>query len=109
MQTLTQPLTHIALKTLTASERHARVLLAAWNSGNLARLREAIADNGTGPRISAAEQEKFELLEEISAAIGRWIDGRNGQDALHASLDILKHLARATEAPQFEIRVSVLN
>ena len=84
-------------KPLTASERSARALLAAWNSGELARL-EAVLE-GTGPlaaHLSSSELERIELVREIADAIRLWIQGtqRNPPTDLNASLKLLRHLAR---------------
>ena len=116
-------------RTLTTSERCARLLLAAWNTGDLAglesALRRASAADRTG--LSSSEEERMELVREIAGGIQMWLRGvrweRPADLATH--LDLLRHLARcegavqqttterkqsaAREVPRLEMLVSGLN
>ena len=85
--------------TLTSSERRARTLLAAWNSGELARLEDAL-DRTAGDigedTLPACEQERFDLLQQITLTIRAWLSAATAaKDAdLKAALGLLRHLAR---------------
>ena len=82
--------------TPTDSERSARTLLAAWNSGDPARL-EASLDRMPVPRKggSSSEQERIEMVQEIAGSIRVWLAGAgwNSRTDLEASLRLLRHLA----------------
>jgi hypothetical protein len=107
---------------LTTSERSARALLAAWNSGELARLEEAL-DGTAGLRAvqaHASESERIELVREIAGSIRVWIEGirQKSPTDLNASLKLLRHLARcekirvenaARAVPQSETHVYAQN
>ena len=79
------------------------MLLAAWNSGDLRRLRETLTHAGIGvepgswPLAGEDERERMELLATIADAMRNWL--RRGGDApaedLHASVKLLRHLAGA--------------
>jgi hypothetical protein len=85
----------------TASERSARMLLAAWNSGDLHRLRETLAHAGVSPEPGSwplteeDERERMEILTTIADAMRNWL--RRGGDApaedLQVSVKLLRHLA----------------
>jgi hypothetical protein len=94
-------------RTLTASERCARSLLSAWNTGDLAGLEAALRQaNAAGQTtLSSGEEERMELVREIAGCIQMWLRGvRWTQPAdLGTHLDLLRHLARnegATEEPR---------
>jgi hypothetical protein len=89
------------MKSAPASERSARMLLAAWNSGDLRRLQETLmqgwnfgAPDGW-PLTGEAERERLEMLATIADAMRNWL--RRGGDApaedLQASVKLLRHLA----------------
>jgi hypothetical protein len=88
-------------KPLTVSERSARALLAAWNTGELARLEAAL----DGPaalqdaRLPASERERIELVREVANCIRAWLQGagQKAQTDLQASLKLLRHLARCED------------
>jgi hypothetical protein len=80
------------------AQRRARALLAAWNSGNLARLEAALEDNwgdkGNGPdlHLPAIERERLELIGEVVQSIRGWIARARTQTELQAALLLLRHL-----------------
>ena len=83
------------------SEQHARMLLSAWNSGDLGCLRQTLAEEWTSaapaawPPAGEAECERMEMLLTIADAIRNWL--RRGGDApaedLQVSMQLLRHLA----------------
>jgi len=86
-------------KCLTVSERRARLLLSAWNSGNLARLESALASLSSAgdTRLTSGELERIEMVNEVSSTIQGWIDRCRDQHELETSLRLLRHLASAVE------------
>jgi hypothetical protein len=88
-------------KSAPISEQRARVLLSAWNSGDLQRLRETLtgdwisADPADWPRSKQDERERMEMLLTIADAMRDWL--RRGGDAppedLQVSMKLLRHLA----------------
>jgi len=101
----------IKMKSAAASEHRARLLLSAWNSGDLRRLRETLTQSWNSLEPSARpltgedEFERMEMLATIAEAMRNWL--RRGGDApmedLQVSVKLLQHLAR-TEAPWRENR-----
>ncbi len=93
----------IMMKTKSAalSEHRARLLLAAWNSGDLRRLRETLTQGGISaepdnwPLTGEDERERMEILATIADAMRNWL--RRGGDAptedLQVSVKLLRHLA----------------
>lgn len=85
-------------KPLTVSERFARALLAAWNSGELMRLEAALDATARGYNASlpACEKERIEVVREIASTIRLWLQGagQKAQADLNAALRVLRHLAR---------------
>jgi len=89
------------MKTAPASEQHARILLSAWNSGDLRRLREILTQEwvSAGPAgwgfFGEDERERMEMLVTIADSIHNWL--RRGDDApeedLQVSMRLLRHLA----------------
>jgi hypothetical protein len=88
------------MKSVPASQRYARILLSAWNTGDLPRLRETLMEGRISapegwPLCGAQEQERMEMLATIADALRNWL--RRGGDApaedLHVSLRLLRHLA----------------
>jgi hypothetical protein len=92
---------------LTRSERDARKLLAAWNSGDLARLEAALSTIPESEASSAGEEERFELLREVARNIRGWVDeaSEDRQSELKMSLGLLRHLARATRIQEASIEI----
>ncbi|MGD1090851.1 MAG: hypothetical protein ABSB35_02535 [Bryobacteraceae bacterium] len=86
---------------LTVSERYARKLLAAWNSGELRQLQSALdwPDGAQAARLPSAERERIEMVQEIAGSIRLWLRGLNtrSQADLQASLRLLRHLARSED------------
>jgi len=88
-------------KSAPASEQRARILLSAWNSGDLRRLRDTltqdwVCDQAAGGLLSGEdERERMEMLVTIADAIRNWL--RRGGDApaedLQVSMQLLRHLA----------------
>jgi|HubBroStandDraft_6_1064221.scaffolds.fasta_scaffold1625596_1 hypothetical protein len=87
--------------TSTVSERYARKLLAAWNSGELRQLQSALdgPDAAQAARLPSAELERIEMVQEIASSIRLWLRGLNtaSQADLQASLRLLRHLARTED------------
>ena len=89
------------MKSAPASEQRARILLSAWNSGDLRRLRETLtqgwisAEPAGWPLTGEAERERMEMLATIADAMRNWL--RRGGDApaedLQVSVKLLRHLA----------------
>jgi hypothetical protein len=120
-------------KSLTNSERCARSLLAAWNTGDLVALESAVRESAGigGGECSAGEEERMEIVHEIASNIQMWLRGvRSTKPAdLNTNLELLRHLARnegageeaasgdevfagrvaAREVPRLEMLVSVLH
>ena len=77
------------------------MLLAAWNSGDLRRLRETLTQGGISagpcgwPLMEEDECERMEILATIADAMRNWL--RRGGDApaedLQVSVKLLRHLA----------------
>jgi len=88
-------------KSTPASEQCARLLLSAWNSGDLPRLREALtvgwmsAEPAGWPLTGEDEHERMEMLATIAATMRNWL--RCGAEApaedLRVSVQLLHHLA----------------
>jgi len=84
-----------------ASEQRARVLLSAWNSGDLRRLREILTQGwifiepAGWPSTGEDERERMEMLATIADAMRDWL--RRGGDApaedLQVTVRLLRHLA----------------
>ena len=95
------------MNTLSISGHCARLLLAAWNTADLSRLRSALdlAEGVQPSRLPYSEQERLELLHEIAAMIRQWMQRQRTGEDLKASLDLLRHLARGPmEATPFHIK-----
>ena len=80
------------------SEQRARVLLSVWNSGDLRRLRETLAEERVfqdGLSGGESERERIEMLETIADTMRNWL--RRGGEApveeLQVSVRLLRHLA----------------
>jgi hypothetical protein len=86
---------------LTASERCARSLLAAWNRGDLATLQTRLEmAPPADPGAPSSEIERIELVQEIAATIRLWLQGirRKSTTDVEASVRLLRHLARCEDA-----------
>ncbi len=94
-------LTRLKTKSAPLSEQHARMLLSAWNAGDLRLLREtlskdwALMDMANHHVSGEAERERMEMLATIAEAMRNWL--RRGGDApaedLQVSMQLLRHLA----------------
>jgi hypothetical protein len=83
-------------KTLTISERCARSLLGAWNTGDLAGLETALRHAAAAETdLSSCEKERMEMVQEIAGNIRMWLRGIrwNKKVELNAHLELLRHLA----------------
>jgi hypothetical protein len=94
-------------KSAPVSEQHARILLSAWNSGDLCRLRETLTHVWDSPAPAGwplsgkEEQERMEVLATIADTFRNWLR-RGGQapaEDLQVSVQLLRHLA-GCESPQ---------
>jgi hypothetical protein len=85
---------------LAGSDRVARSLLAAWNSGDVPCLRNelsqiAVTDYSS---LSALEHERIEIVQEIAQTIRAWLSGARKKHAdLNVALALLRHLATADD------------
>jgi hypothetical protein len=85
---------------LAGSERFAKSLLAAWNSGDIPRLRNelgqiAVTDYSS---LSAFEHERIEIVQEVAQTIRVWLSGARKKHAdLNIALALLRHLAMAED------------
>jgi hypothetical protein len=89
------------MKSAPASEQRARILLSAWNSGDLRLLQETLMQGWVfgspdgWPLTGEAERERLEMLATIADAMRNWL--RRGGDApaedLTVSVRLLRHLA----------------
>lgn len=97
----------IKMKSPRVSEQHARILLSAWNSGDLRRLRETLTQvwNSTEPAgwplAGGEEHERLEVLATIADTFKSWLrrGGDGPADDLQVSVQLLRHLA-GHESPQ---------
>jgi|HubBroStandDraft_6_1064221.scaffolds.fasta_scaffold49261_2 hypothetical protein len=82
-------------ESLTVSERFARSLLAAWNSGDLPRLRQELKQVASADHsgMSAFEHEKFEIVQGVAQTMRVWLGGAKRKHAdLNIALTLLRHL-----------------
>ena len=84
---------------LTGAQRRARFLLAAWNSGELSRVRKALEQYREGDS-PASGQEREELVDAAAETIRAWLNQpRTCPEAdLQAGLHLLGHLASGNPA-----------
>jgi hypothetical protein len=88
-------------KSEPVSEQQARILLSAWNSGDLRRLGETLTEVGdstepTGwPLIGREEYERMEVLATIADTFRNWLrcGGEAPAEDLQVSVQLLRHLA----------------
>ena len=90
------------MKSSPVSEHRARLLLSAWNSGDLRRLQETLTEGwiSTGPLagpLTGDERDRMEMLATIADTMRNWL--RRGGDApaedLQVTVQLLRHLAGA--------------
>ena len=91
------------MKSAAVSEHRARLLLSAWNSGDLRRLQDTLTHNWIAvepsgwPLTGEDERERMEILATIADAMRNWL--RRGGDApeedLEVSVKLLRHQAGA--------------
>jgi hypothetical protein len=87
------------MKSAAVSEHHARLLLSAWNSGDLRRLQDTLTHSSISVEPTGFtgedERERLEMLATIADAMRNWL--RRGGDAptedLQVSVKLLRHLA----------------
>ena len=94
-------LTLLKPKPTPPSERHARMLLSVWNTGDLRLLRETLSQDWTMTKVATPlasgedERERMEMLTTIADAMRNWL--RRGGEApaedLQVSMQLLRHLA----------------
>ena len=98
----------IKTKSAPVSEQHARILLSAWNSGDIRRLRETLTEEvwdstepAGWPLSGKEEHERMEVLATIADTFRNWL--RRGGEApaedLQVSVQLLRHLA-GCESPR---------
>ena len=88
-------------KSTPASEQCARLLLSAWNSGDLHRLRDALtvgwmsAEPAGWPLTGEDEHERMEMLATIADTMRNWLrcGGEAPVEDLRVSVQLLQHLA----------------
>jgi hypothetical protein len=95
--------TRMMIKTKSApvSEQHARILLSAWNSGDLRRLRETLTQGWESsepagwPLSGREEHERMEVLATIADTFRNWLwcGGQAPAEDLQVSVQLLRHLA----------------
>jgi hypothetical protein len=96
------------------SRRSAKLLLAAWNSGDCRRMRTAIDQAHALEPTSPGEAERMEMIHGAGRAIGQWMEAGKLSADLDASLEVLRHLAGSGPAvglsvvPRLERRASSL-
>lgn len=99
-------------KSAAVSEQRARVLLSAWNSGDLSRLQETLMQGWIlgspdgWPLTGEAERERMEMLATIADAMRNWLrrGGEAPEEELRVSVKLLRHLA-GTESLWRENRI----
>jgi hypothetical protein len=95
MPTVETQQTMTSAESLTASERSARSLLAAWNSGDLPRLRQELKQVAAADHsgLSTFEHEKFEIVQGVAHTMRVWLGGAKRKHAdLNIALTLLRHL-----------------
>jgi hypothetical protein len=84
----------------TESERFARSLLTAWNSGDAPCLRNELSKLAVMDysRLSTFEYERIEIVRETAQTIRVWLSGARKKHAdLNVALGLLRHLATAED------------
>jgi hypothetical protein len=82
------------------AQQRARALLAAWNSGNLARLEAELDANSAfmDMPLPPIERERIEIVGEVVDAIRGWISRVRTETELQAALLLLRHVGRIEPA-----------
>jgi hypothetical protein len=86
---------------LKDSERFAQSLLAAWNSGDVPRLRSELCQIAAtdSSSLPAFEGEKMEIVQGVAQTMRVWLGGARGKHAdLNIALALLQHVAMAKNA-----------
>jgi hypothetical protein len=88
-------------ESLIGSAAIAQSLLAAWNSGDVPRLRDELsqiaAADGSG--LSVFEHERIEIVQGIAQTIRVWLSGARKKHAdMNIALSLLRHLATHQDA-----------
>lgn len=78
---------------MTNSESWARILLAAWDSRDPVRVKNAVVEVRSAEGESASEAERLELIQGIGCAIQRWLDAGGDDTDLTTAVSMLRHLA----------------
>jgi hypothetical protein len=84
---------------LTYSQRRARFLLAAWNSGSLSRLEAALEPISDPATFTSDEEERMEMVAEVECSLRTWLNrserssSRKNDVSLLVALKLLRHLA----------------
>jgi len=89
------------MKSTPASRQRALILLSAWNSGDLPRLRDTLMQDwvagapGGWPLTGDDEHESMEMLVTIADAMRNWLrrGGEAPREELQVSMRLLRHLA----------------
>lgn len=85
-------------KPLTISERHARLMLTAWNSREPAELQTVLKRvlAAGSEDLPAAEHERMDLIQDLGRRLLIWKSSGPRKDApsLNAALALVRHLAR---------------
>ena len=84
---------------LPSSALRARSLLAAWNTGDLARLESALEQHSYSqdPALPAIEREKIELIDEVVASIRGYLTRSKTETDLRAAIKVLRHVGRCDD------------
>jgi hypothetical protein len=86
----------ISTDSCVVSERFARSLLAAWNSGDLLRLKDELSQIAAADHagLSEFEHERIEIVQGVAQTIRAWLSGAKKRHAdLNIALALLRHLA----------------
>ncbi len=84
---------------LPSSALRARNLLAAWNTGDLARLESALEQHSYthDAHIPAMEREKIELIDEVVSAIRGYLTRSKTETDMRAAIKVLRHVGRCDD------------
>jgi len=86
---------------LTASERYARFVLAAWNNDAFGELQAILKQSPlAGPEATLApERERMELIQDLGRSLLAWqVTGkRQNTPNLDVAVALVRHLARCDE------------
>jgi hypothetical protein len=85
------------MESLISTEECARMLLAAWNTGDFRTIQSAIDETRTVKIsfLTGADAERMELVCEAGKVIRAWMHGRKSAVDRDASLQVLRHLVRS--------------